>query len=427
MSLRVKVYPNPATAPSNKQDIAVFDLTNEIEGLKFGTSAFGGFDRCSFRLKKGLDSAVNMIYDYDDKGLIARRVVISAADGFVPYEGIIYTLSLELGGGTLSRTMETFYSAVRYDHISKKRGNPKTYTTTYDLASVNRYGIRVLQVDGNTISNANAAPASDIAARYLNTFSDMQPFDATLVGGNGSEIVTNVNCQGLASTLSFRYAFNNADNRQVDSSEVIKAMLTQGTNPSARYQWNERLPGPSGFLAYGQQFVSGVSSQIQNSGINVDVKEGQGGTRLDIIKGILKYGGTGQKRMLFQVWDKAGSTKGIASFAPVSLTCPYVAGYSGYYYSLVENRIFDSSRNVIPFWKVRAGNWMTLLDGRLIRPSVSGSLSIYKDPRCFWIETTSYDVDRREMSLETTIDFDIRTLMGGRARDWGVVLSEYHV
>ena len=54
-NLAVKIFSNPANAnfDSNTQ---LADWTEVVQGLQFSTSAFGGFQSCSFLLKRGFDA-----------------------------------------------------------------------------------------------------------------------------------------------------------------------------------------------------------------------------------------------------------------------------------------------------------------------------------------------------------------------------------
>lgn len=419
MDLRIQVMESPLFYAGNR---ILHDWTKNIEGLHFGTNAFGGFTAISFTLKYDFNTLWYFMEPYSRTCVLAKRLVVVDPFGLAVYEGLLSSLQLDLGGQGFSRSLENFFSAVRLDHKTPYDTN-MVRTSAYDYAAVNRFGIKVAQMDnGNLIYPAQqpSGPAYDIVQRLLKNFAEPQRFSGTKIGGVGTEVIAQVTGMGLHSTLDWRYAYNHLED-EVDTSQVVKWLIQNGS-PTWQQAggWTEKLYNATyGFLPYGQQFLTDDASQIDASGMNCPANEGQGSKRLEIIRSLLKYGATGETRALFQVFQTKNG-KGRVHFRKQKTDLPYSAGYDGYYYSAKNNLVLNRDRAPIPLYQVRAGRWLTLHDADIVGTVAPGTL-IQRDPRCMFIEDTDYDADRDELSIGTTNDFDLRRLLGIEIRDRRVI------
>lgn len=390
--LTVKIYPNPANANRSPETL-IDDWTADVQNLRFGTAAFGGYSNCTFTLRRGFDRLYRHLEGAKgQRTYITNRLRIEETGKqtrqVVPWEGLIATMELQYGQQFKSRSYLNMYNAVRLQHL-KLAGTRKTYTLVADTAQSAKFGIRVFVLDTKLRANANTALPTAIATRFLQTHKYPNRAGGTEIGGVQRDVGLQVTCIGMADTLKWRWAFNTKSTTALDTGEILKEMLRATT----LYKWHE--PGVGN---YGQQFIVENFNSIAATGITVPSVELQGRPRLDIIADLLEYGNSSGERMLFQVFQGTGG-KGRARFARQPNALPFTDNYNGYYFNGTQNQIFDRSQKRIMPWLVRAGNWLTDVDSKLSPPNPASD--IFLDSRCMWLEETMYDVDSDILRLKT--------------------------
>lgn len=393
-NLAVKIFSNPANAnfDSNTQ---LADWTEVVQGLQFSTSAFGGFQSCSFLLKRGFDALWRILEGKSGQPTyVTNRLRIedpSQNPGVrVPWEGLIATIELQYGQQVKSRTYRTLYNAVRVQHF-KTTGKKKTYTVKTNAASQNKFGIRVYATDTQLRGNKNSTQPVAMATRFLQQHKNPPRASGTEFGGVEGDVYARVTAMGWADTLRWRFAYNTKGAAAVDTGQTVQDLLAA----TAVRGWQEPEVGN-----WGQQFIEANFNRVQTSGITVAPKNVQGRTRLDIISELCRYGSADGRRMLFQVFQGQSSAKGGCWFTPQFNDLPFTSDYRCYYFSSVQNKVFNRNDARIPLWAVRAGNWIVDKDSLLTPPRTAQD--IFDDPRAIWIEETQYDVDNDRLKIMTT-------------------------
>jgi hypothetical protein len=437
--LRLQIFPQPF---KQNASVLVYDLTENVENLSFGTNAFGGYASCSFTLKYNFDVLWAMLEDVNGRGLLCRRIEIVDDFGETVYRGLVSDMVIDLGGQVFSRTLENTYTGVRLNHAAPTHGMWHRFTTDYDWSSVQRYGMKVfVEEDFDFLSKVWEDTALSRVNRTLAMFSTPPRVKPVRFGEMGETISMQVDGVGLHSTLGWRYAWNSFRTKRIYTNELIEQMLKAGpfgttgvpSYPASNVSisdeekyWVELMiddydthvaGGPytgNGYFPWGQQFISTDFSRIKESNILCATNLSSGENRLNIIQAALEQGGANDRRMLFMVWEDPASGKGLAHFRKQDIDVPYTAGYNGYYYGAKNDLIFNKHMTPIPFWQVRAGKWLTVTDVVLASqiPEPTGEVSdVFRRPDTFWIEETSYDVDGHKLTVSTTNDFDLRRIV----------------
>ncbi len=394
-----------------------------VEGLRFGTNAFGGYADCSFTLKLPVNQLVAIIVGLGLPQGVGSRLRVIDPYGVVCYQGMIYAVSLRMGNETMARGLDNMFNCVRVDYsVPGLRQNSNQRVFYDDAASRALYGKKVARVElPGSYGTTTPAPLG-AARRFIKQHRKPREPEARVKGGEALDLALAVTCVGMVTPgLEWRYAYNAGNAEQVDTARVIKDML--GANPIAEGSANAHR-GPSGSswveqldtgktLGYGQQYIATDFSNIKDSGTTIERNSGSGSPRIDIVKQAASAGSVNDRRMLFQVWENTTGNvehegKGLAYFREMSEVRPFQSGYRGYYDNAHVPEVFDKNQARIPLWRVRAGDWITTLG---IVPNALAP-TIYDDPRCFWIEETDFDVDTQTLTLSSTDEFSLEQYMG---------------
>lgn len=399
--LAVKIFPNPANASYNAET-QIDDWTGDVEDLQFSTSAFGGFQNCTFTLKRGFDRLYALL-EGKRNGLptyITNRLRIEEVPQtgqVIPWEGLIATMELYYGQQVKSRSYLNMYNTVRVQHL-KPNGKRAVYTVRDDYGQKNKFGTRCYILDTDLRAAKDSALPNAIGDRFLNQHKRPNRSVGTEIGGVRREVGCRVTCLGMADTLSWRYAFNKRKSASQDTGEIVKDLL-RATSADG---WRE--PGVG---SYGQQFITENFNSITATNVSIPPVEVQGRPRLDIIAELLRYGNSSGKRMLFQVFQGTANSggKGQARFLAQSNEVPFTTSgsvnpnYNGYFFSSVNNWVMNQNMERIPPWRVRGGNWLTDVDSQLKPPR--DAVDIFDDPRALWIEEANYNVERDILKIVT--------------------------
>lgn len=391
------------------------------EGLTFSSNAFGGYAACEFALRFDYPQLLGYINGYAGQpSYVTNRIRITDPFGAVCYEGMLYALQLRAGSEELGVSADNLFNcvAVSYDVPYKTRTDTK-FSYYDDAASRTTFAKKTARLNlPGAYPAATTTPAST-ARRFIKQHRKPGKPNSKKKGGDSADMAMQVSCVGLATpALEWRYAFSNLA-AQVDTSQIVKDML--GANPIAEGVTGAgRGPTNSGWveilnaantLGYGQPFLhSSNFGNLASSGTLVERNCGSGKTRIEIVQQAAQYGSVNDRRMLFQVWDDgaANAGKGLAYFTEMSETRPLTTGYNGYYDHAHLPIVRDAGLTRIPLWRVRAGKWLTTLG---IVPDTSYG-SVYDDPRCFWIEETTYDVDNATLTLSSSSEFNLEQYVG---------------
>ncbi len=392
LPLAVRVYENPAVSASPNTVLA--DWTADVQDLQFSTNAFGGYQSCTFVLKRGFDILYRLMEGKQgQKTFVTNRLVVkdtTNSSQVVPWEGLIATMDLFYGSQSKSRSYLNMFNAVRVNHLNKK-GKRKLFTVAIDNGQQNKFGRRVYSLDTKMRANSGTGQPLAVANRFITAHRRPNRFNGTQIGGVQGGIGMRVTCLGMADTLRWRYAYNNKKSVRQDTSEIVKEML----RATSLYKWREPNVG-----AYGQQFLTENFGAYTTTSQLVSAVDVQGRTRLDIIADCLRLGKSDGSRMLFQVFQGQNG-KGTSRFLAQSNTKPFPPNdYRGYYYSSVYNKVYNRDMVRLQPYNVRAGNWIVDVDSQLAPPR--GAADIFDDPRAIWIEETHYDADRDILKIITT-------------------------
>ena len=409
----IQVYTNPVRANTL--------LTNAwgayAEGLTFSTNAFGGYAACEFTLRLDYPQLLNYLYGTTDQpSYVTNRIRILDPFGVVVYEGMIYSLALTAGSETFAVSADNLYNCagVEYDVVYATRTETRVafYNDGNSRAAFGKKATRQ-RLDG--VYALAATVPGQVAARFVTQHAALGKPSSRTKGGDSTDLQMQVSCVGLATTLEWRYAYNNLT-ASVDTSQIVKDMLSAGAIPERTAGahkgingWIEQLDDNKK-LAFGQEFISPTNfTNIATSGASVPRNVRSGVPRIEIIQQAASYGSSNYRRMLFQVWhDDANAGKGIPYFVEQSEKRPEQNGYSGYFDYAHEPTVLDAGQTRIPLWRTRAGKWITTLG---VVPNTNYP-SVYTDPRCFWIEETTYDVDAATLTLSSASEFNLTQYIG---------------
>lgn len=414
----VLIYSNIVRA-----NVLVDNWTNFVSGMTFNTNAMGGYSTCDFTLRKDFESLYAITEGTSEQPTYCtNRIRITSQEaqnaGAVVWEGMIYNLELKYGNATISRSADSLFNIARTDYTVAT--NPPTDKSSRynDAPSRATFGNKVFRQElGGSFANADTTPTR-LSQRYVTQHKNPGKSSSKGLGGSSEELSLSVSCVGFASTLDWRYAFNN-DAVANDTAQIVKDMIRAGavTDGSAgagigRNNWSEILTNTNNTIGFGAQFVAESFSNVNNSSVTVKRNLIQGTTRLDIIKGVAAFGSSNYKRMLFQVWDDGISNagKGIPYFVEQPTARGGASDYAGYYDNTQSGYAYDANMQRIPLYMVRAGSWITSVD--LPQSTYATITNAFDDPRMFWIEETSYSADSYSLTLTSSSEFNVATYLG---------------
>ncbi len=151
---------------------------DQPRGLTFSSKRIGGFAECEFDAYLVDGVAEAEMYTWLDS-YIGRRLVVSDYLGNVAWEGLIWTVTLNKPGCSLSRSLENIYNYIRIiyyeiDTGAKTIGASTSSSTVSDADSIALYGQKELRIKFETDTPLTAAAADAWADRYLSNHKSPQ-------------------------------------------------------------------------------------------------------------------------------------------------------------------------------------------------------------------------------------------------------------
>lgn len=425
---RVQVFANVL-----RGNMLLKEWREQISSLRFSTNAMTGFSDCTFVLKAHYNNLYDIVVGTSQQPtFITNRVKILDPDGVTVYQGLIYDLNLVYGNATVSRSASSLSTVARMDYQRKRpQGDTDEIECFRNDNKRALFGTRVYHEELSGTFASNVVPAQ-MARRFITRHKTPGRSSSKTLGGSGSELSLTVSCVGLAETLNVRYAWN-ASAVPIDTSEIVKDMIRSGAISSGngsgigRNGWHERLTSTSDTsnnVPFAAEFIRSGFNNVEPSGVLISPTLVQGQTRLGIIRAAAAYGSSDFKRMLFQVWEAASDTQGlgIPYFVKQPTRRSGEANYTGYYDDALRGFMYDAAQRRVPLWRVRAGQWTASID--LASQTYGAIEDVFDDPKMFWIEESSYDVDNATLTLTSGGEFSLERYVGERIGRTRVIQAE---
>lgn len=135
-----------------------------LEGLTWTKKAMGGYISASFSIVTTESNAWRWVSDYIGKGI--QFINPMAGEGMIAWEGVVYTVSVELGGATVSRSLANVGNSVEVQYAERVYpgvdGAQKTTSVASDAASIALYGKRQIRTSAGAMTSADAAYLRDV-------------------------------------------------------------------------------------------------------------------------------------------------------------------------------------------------------------------------------------------------------------------------
>lgn len=145
-----------------------------MNGLTWTKKAMGGFISASFDIETTEANAWRWINDYIGKGI--QFITPLAGADMIAWEGCVYTVTIEVGGATVSRTLANVYNSIEVQYAERIAynvdGAQKTTSPITDAASIALYGTRKIRASAGSLTNTDAAALAGVMkSQYSNALS----------------------------------------------------------------------------------------------------------------------------------------------------------------------------------------------------------------------------------------------------------------
>lgn len=171
-----------------------------------------GFESCQVPLKTTLDEAIDWLMN----GLM-RSVIVSGPDADIVWEGVLTSISAQVGQKVVTLSMDAVANRVRCTYTTVL-GTPGTTSTINDTVSQSLYGVkdRIVPLD-----NSNATAAGYRAAIVLADLAYPKSHEATqaMTGAQG-DIVLTLSFVGWYGTLDWLVTSNSTTSTAVTTTQV---------------------------------------------------------------------------------------------------------------------------------------------------------------------------------------------------------------
>lgn len=174
-----------------------------IQNFTFTKAAMGGNISASFSIETTEANAWRWLDVFLGKNIQFVNPAAINSD-MVVWDGMIYTVTVELGGATVSRSVANVFNDISVQYTERltdgTAGQQKTNSPATDVTSINRYGRRVLRTSAGTMPSADADYLRDVMLQqYRNPLSSATGTNKRAAGApiSGERIVkVNVDCAG---------------------------------------------------------------------------------------------------------------------------------------------------------------------------------------------------------------------------------------
>lgn len=358
--MRIQLYTtsNPA--------VLLEDLTTKADSCQFNTSLPGLYGGCSLDVGMGFVRAMDMFKKY-----VGVRLVISLDNGKVVWDGLVWSMEIDLGGYTIGpRDLGSVWNYVVVEYTDLL--NASTYSLSpfaSDLPSQVTYGIKEQAV---SIGGATSSAAAKAVQRYIDDHS--QPFTSGSlsipISGNG--VTLKINGTGWWATTHYR-KFQSIITTTATVQARIKEIVNQTVLPS--------LPAASVYL----QFFSTDTGLIE-------------GTDLVIARATFHVDSIGNYlARIVSLGDNANDTWYIGADSSTinELTLPKIKvwkrpSYPNFFIETSSGKVHRADGSIAHPAEVRAGDYVQITDldpqGRSVPTGWQDRISGYI------LENTSYDV-----------------------------------
>lgn len=393
MSDRIDVIVTPTQWDGGDWRAPLLNITDLIsEPLTFSSTAQGGFSTASIAITCDEHLAAQFLETY-----FAKRVVMvnplchkgsrEARGQGICWEGRIFTVTIDDGKYSVSRSLQDIYNAVIVEYTeavvigSTYYEGETTYTTAVSTsASDTLYGTRELIYTAGVLTTA---AADDYAARLAADYATPRAkVSNTSIGGGGDGIVAvRLDCAGWFETYQSRF-YTTGLTSTYSTHILIENVITDLNDFTSTSDDNIDAVGAPGYIETQLEFIPAS----------------------EYINRLTAAGSNANRRCYFGFYEE-----GTAYFYEEPTTARYRISRMDQ-----SERVYDSTLGrFVPPWDIRPGYWCEVVD---FLPTASQTYSSIRDnPRAFVIGTVDFTAPH-SVTL-TPLDSDSASLTLSRM-DW---------
>lgn len=326
-------------------------LTDKISTYNHDISTSEGYKRASFVIT---GDQIN-VEDWFESGLARDVVTYNDANGII-WNGFVNKVSIVVGGRSLSRgpltdivnRLSVSYTPIDTTTNPPVRGNKTLTDIVNDTASQSKYGILQDIYNAGDCTDANAVIVRD---SLLGDLLDPEVSETLSLQG-GAPSVT-VECCGYYAFLD-KYIYSNTATGTIALSTKLQNVLTASPNA----------------------IFSSDYGKITSNTLTVTANETEDRMALDVIKGELAKGDSGNNRYTFGIFANRK-----AYYAPMPTSFAYQ-------FQLATSTLELYGGGELMPWDVLPGRWMFYTD--FLTGKSRPVTDLRKDPRALFIETVNF-------------------------------------
>lgn len=344
------------------------DLSKYIDGgIQFSTSIPGLYSKLDMNISTDIVKSFNIFQNY-----LGNRVVIFDDFGSVAWDGLIWSVELEMGGVSLGPRDLGFvsnYVAVEYsDMLNDGRYGLTAYGTDSD--SQNLYGIKE---EVPSYGSITAVAAANAASRYLANHANPFLTGSLSIPLSGDNISVRVGAVGYWATANYR-KFQST----IVTTTSVQTRITEIVNGSV----TPAAPGGSTYL----QYFSTDTSLIEGTNLTIARASLQTYTVGSYLAKVVSLGDTS-----FNTWYIGAEAGAYNGAFPVGL--PRIKVWQRpttpeYFVDIAGGTITNVSGAEVSPFAIRAGNFVQFRD---LIPSASQLSQPLDQLRGFIVAETTYD------------------------------------
>ncbi len=214
--LSLCVYENRTSFTTITPMVPLLPTLKRVDRLRWSKGVYGWFLEMEFHCS-GLREAEALFWLDQAMGRLARLEVF----GNYIWEGMVYEVSAELPGATLTRSMEPLANKVYCEYSDNDTGSNAVTSAKNDTTSQAKYGVKEVYLAGGT---RNSTEAGNYAARYLESHADPPVVQEITDRPPGLAGLT-VLCRGYFETLKWQFYTSTTTGNQ-DSALTIGDIAT---------------------------------------------------------------------------------------------------------------------------------------------------------------------------------------------------------
>lgn len=292
-------------------------LVHNITALSWDLGVYGWFQTMDIRLD-GLTQLQAFFWLDEAIGRMAKL----KAYGETLWEGMVYEVSIQLPGATLTRSMEDMANSVYVEYSDNDTGAQEVTSASADTASQTLYGVKEVYVPGGTMTSTRATAHAD---RYKHDHKD-PPLVREITDRPLGTSTVRIHCEGYWHTLVWQYYTSTTSGTQ-DSATTVGDILTS----------------EAAFLS--------ATQNLDATGLTLEQRFPQRATAWDQILSLVAQGTSNDLRYFFGV--KEGR---IATGWEEPITVQYVK------FASKPNEWFDATGGFpLRYWQVEPGYWVRSL------------------------------------------------------------------